>query len=226
MRERNARISPRITAALGLILILFGFSFLARPFRSLLNISGVRWSLHFQLAWDWVIVAILLAIVLLIERQPLSSIGIHRLTLRHALAGIGVFLGGGLIFMVTAPLLQAVGAGTTQSGVSQLAELSVATRIATVITAGIAEEIIFRGYLIERLIVLLGKVWLAAAVSLTIFVLGHLSFWGVGGTIQIGLGALLLTVLYAFTRSVPACALAHVLNHIVAFLVIPVFIEL
>ncbi len=78
-----------------------------------------------------------------------------------------------------------------------------------VLTAGITEEILFRGYPIERLYELTGNMYIAAFLPWLAFTLLHVYFRGVGGAIQIG------------ARSIPACMTMHILNDACAFLLLP-----
>ncbi|MEM4290456.1 MAG: CPBP family intramembrane glutamic endopeptidase, partial [Nitrososphaerota archaeon] len=92
-----------------------------------------------------------------------------------------------------------------------MARVPIALRIAVVITAGITEEILFRGYPIERLNSLTGRLGLSALIAYVVFVLPHIPFWGLGGTIQIGVWSI-VTILYIKRRNLPACILMHILN--------------
>lgn len=210
----------RSRAAIGLALLVLGFPALGVGARALRE-DTLEGAVLATLIKDWIVVLALIGLTLMLERRSLASMGFRRPTWKQMAWGFVVFLAGGLVFTLGRSLLASLSTGTTEEGVRTLADLSLAIRIGIVLTAGIAEEIIFRGYLIERLNDVIGRLWLAATLSWAIFVWGHLPFWGVGGTLQIGLGGILITVLYAKTRSIWPCAFAHVLNHIVAFLVIP-----
>jgi len=177
-----------------------------------------------QLTIKWFIILVLLVIVLKWERQPLSSIGIRRLTRRDTFWAFIGFLLGGLIIMFTMPLVSALGLGSTEGGVRKLGEFSFLLRVGMVLTAGITEEILYRGYAIERLYALTGQPKLSAGIAYLVFVALHIPFWGLGGTIQIGLGSIILYALYLCRRNLLACMLMHLLNDAVAFLLVPVFL--
>lgn len=110
---------------------------------------------------------------------------------------------------------------STSPGITQLAQTPIALRIAIVITAGITEEILFRGYPIERLTSMTGRVVLGAGIAYLVFVLLHIPFWGWGGTIQIGIWSLIVTALYVWRRDLPACMVMHLLNDAYAFILLP-----
>ncbi len=175
-----------------------------------------------NVAFKWMITTVLLMLILLWERQPLSSIGIRKTTARDAFWGFIGFLAGGAIISVTMPIVSALGLSTTESGVRRLAELSIGLRVIIVLTAGITEEIQYRGYVIERLT---GRLGLSAAISWILFVLLHIWFWGLGGALQIGLASVVLYALYFWRRDLLACILMHVLNDAVALLLIPIILE-
>ncbi|MEM3096354.1 MAG: CPBP family intramembrane glutamic endopeptidase [Nitrososphaerota archaeon] len=127
---------------------------------------------------------------------------------------------GAVSFILTTPVVSALGLGTTSGGIAQLARVPIALRIAVVITAGITEEILFRGYPIERLNSLTGRLGLSALIAYVVFVLPHIPFWGLGGTIQIGVWSI-VTILYIKRRNLPACILMHILNDAYAFILLP-----
>jgi membrane protease YdiL (CAAX protease family) len=169
----------------------------------------------------WSVTLLLLAVILLWERQSLSSIGIRKTTWNDVLWGFVGFLLGALVFGITTPVIKALHLTGTESGILQLGKLPILFRLAIVLTAGITEEIIFRGYVIERLNILTGRIGWGAAIGYFVFVVLHLPFWGWGGTIQIGLWSLVVTILYVKRRNLPACMLMHVLNDAYAFLLLP-----
>ncbi|HXG01618.1 MAG TPA: type II CAAX endopeptidase family protein [Bacteroidota bacterium] len=178
-----------------------------------------------QLAAKWTVTLVLVGIVLLWEREPLHSIGLRRLSRDDALWAFVGFVIAGVIISATIPLLKSVGLGTTEAGVRRLGEFSIPLRLLMVLTAAITEEIQYRGYPIERLYRLTGNLHLSAAITYVVFVALHVSFWTVGGAIQIGLTSIVLYALYMKRRNLGACMLMHFLNNAVAFLVIPEFLK-
>jgi len=143
------------------------------------------------------------------------------MTGRDALWGVVGFVVGALTFIFTLPLVNALGLGTTSEGIAQLAQTPIALRVAIVITAGITEEILFRGYPIERLTEMTGRIGWGAGIAYIAFVLLHIPFWGLGGTIQIGIWSLVVTALFVWRRNLPACMLMHILNDAYAFILLP-----
>jgi membrane protease YdiL (CAAX protease family) len=94
--------------------------------------------------------------------------------------------------------------------------------IALSVTAGICEELVFRGYLLWAAQSLLGF-WPAVAVSCLVFAFAH-AYQGVGGIVKTGLiGAIFMVVVLGLGSLVPAMvahALVDVGQGIVAWLVL------
>ncbi len=82
---------------------------------------------------------------------------------------------------------------------------------------GIAEEVGFRGYAIERIEELTGSKMLGASVPFIFNVLVHAPVWGLYGMLTKAPILLLLVALYLWRRNLPACVLAHILIDIRAF---------
>ncbi len=213
---------PKRTATFIGLLVALVFPFLldallGKRMEDLANPSRVVLSI----VEEWALAILLICIILFWERQPLSSIGIKKMAGRDWLWGILGFIGGALVFIFTTPIIVALGLKTTSAGIGQLAQVPIALRLGVVLTAGITEEILFRGYPIERIYSLTGRVGLSAAIAYFVFVILHIPFWGIGGTIQIGVWSLLVTLLYVKRRNLPACMLMHLLNDAYAFIILP-----
>ncbi|RME84314.1 MAG: CPBP family intramembrane metalloprotease [Caldilineae bacterium] len=173
------------------------------------------------LAREWGITFLLLLLIWKWERRPLRSIGVGRMNRGDVMAALGGFVLGALAFAITTPLVSSLGLGSTGAGIAQLARVPVPLRLLIVLTAGVTEEILFRGYPIERMAELTGRLITGAGIAYIAFVLLHIPFWGAGGTIQIGTWSLIVTALYVWRRNLPACILMHILNDAYAFILLP-----
>lgn len=91
--------------------------------------------------------------------------------------------------------------------------------IAIILTTSITEEILFRGYPIERLRVLTGHLWIGVTISMVLFLISHLLFFGPQWLLYQGVGLLLFYVLYVWRRSLAACMVMHLLGN--SLLLIP-----
>ena len=94
--------------------------------------------------------------------------------------------------------------------------------LATLVVAPIAEEIIYRGYILQAL---LGKFspLIAAVLSSLIFASIHVAI-GPGMVLYLFLGAFIPAFLYIRFRSIYPCVLMHFLNNVVAYVVLPMVV--
>ena len=76
------------------------------------------------------------------------------------------------------------------------------------VTAGVTEEIIFRGFLIWYLLHFM-PLWLAVVISSLVFGLCH-SYQGLGGGIKTGLVGLAFALLYVLTGSIWVPIFGHI----------------
>lgn len=148
----------------------------------------------------------LLWIVVKKERQPLSSIG-----LKFDRLGMSVLVGLGYTVLLFALLLgiltiyQQLGISYGE-GTSISKSLPVAALI--VVRAGISEEVLYRGYALERVALLTGSKWIASIVAVAAFALFHFS-QGMPGIFIAGAMGTALTVLYWWKRSLLPLIIAH-----------------
>jgi membrane protease YdiL (CAAX protease family) len=91
-------------------------------------------------------------------------------------------------------------------------------RFLMVLRAAIVEEILFRGYLIEKVQQLTASPPLAIALSIATFTLAHLSGWGMVQLIPVFADGLILALLYVWRRDLPCNMIAHFITDGVGFL--------
>jgi uncharacterized protein len=166
----------------------------------------------------WAMAAAIIAFVLLVERRPLSSIGLIRprwSTLVYGVLGGVVALAGTiLLYYFVLPRF-----GTAYNAkFGGVMALPFALRVELVVRAAIFEEIFYRGFMIERLAPLVRSRWIAAAISLIAFIFAHLGYWGWDSLLTVGWGGLVLTALYLWRRDLVANMLAHGLTDAIALL--------
>ncbi|HEY1548408.1 MAG TPA: CPBP family intramembrane glutamic endopeptidase [Kofleriaceae bacterium] len=162
----------------------------------------------YELTW-WLLVAGVLAYVRFVERRPLASIGFASPHVR----GIAIAVAAGIAMLA---VLATIYVG--ESTLSKLIATPLWWRLISVVRAAVAEEIIFRGYAIERLSELTGRRWLAAVTSCAIFALAHVGTWGWGHLIVAGAGGAMLTALYLWRRNLWINIIAHAIVDGVALL--------
>lgn len=168
----------------------------------------------------WALAVLLIAYILMVERRPLSSIGLSWPTWKSVVFGIGgaviMVAGMAAIYMVIFP---ALGLSTTEATTSAIQSTPMWFRLILILRAAVFEELFYRGFVIERLAELTRLRWLAALISLTAFTQAHLSAWGWAHLMIAGFGGLVLTVLYLLRRDLASNMVAHFLTDAVGFLV-------
>jgi membrane protease YdiL (CAAX protease family) len=103
-----------------------------------------------------------------------------------------------------------------------LAAVSLPLRIALVLTAGIAEEFIYRGFAIEELGEVLGSRWAAALASWVCFTIAHGGRYGFSPALLLpGAAGAMLTILYLWRHNLLACMLMHIIIDGVGIIVVP-----
>ncbi len=207
---------------IGLCIALGGPALLAGSARKILGGSGnLTTSLLAQLVL-WVLLGLILAVVILWEKQPLSSIGWRHLSW-ESLAW-GLVLAGALIFLVSPVLiwlLKKTGLSGFEGGLAKLANLPVWFLVIAAVTAGVVEEALYRGYAIERLALFTGSYWWAGLISLVVFALAHLSSWGFGPMLTFMLSGGLLTIFYIWKQDLLACMIAHAVTDAIGLIIMP-----
>jgi membrane protease YdiL (CAAX protease family) len=198
-----------LSSTVGLLFALGGSALLAfaKNRHKAAPINPVR---HLATAWGGCIA--LVCLVLFWERRPLSSIGIRIGDFQTW--GIAALLGASIVLLSGLSLFFAKkrdmnGSAHVASALLRLAATPLWFRVGAVFTAGITEEVIFRGYPIERLNEMTGSLWLAALVPLIIFTLSHLGAWPVSHLVSVFFGGVVLTALYLWRHDLIACMIAH-----------------
>ncbi len=130
----------------------------------------------------WMIGFGVVIVVLYWERQSLRSIGFRRLTGKEGLLALLL----GILLFILVPTLgifieRVFGITTSTMGVvAALAKYPIWFRALLAARAGFVEEILYRGYLIERLNRLTDRVWPGALISLIIHTAIHIPPLGLG----------------------------------------------
>jgi len=160
---------------------------------------------------NWFIVIILFLIVLFWEKNSLVSLGLKKITFKNLIWGfIGLILGF-IIFFISDLLINFLDLVSQSSKGVNLLLIPFSIRLFMVISTGITEEIIFRGYLIERINMLTKSLIFSSIFSLISFTIFHIPFWGITGAFQVAVWAIPITVLYARYRNLTICIIVHIL---------------
>jgi membrane protease YdiL (CAAX protease family) len=91
-------------------------------------------------------------------------------------------------------------------------------------TGTFLEEILYRGYLIERVTMLTRRRWFAALISWAAFTLVHLRWVGIGPLLDVAVTSAAFVVLYLRERSTWPCVVLHGINSTVAYILGPLLL--
>mgnify|MGYP003857285309 FL=1 len=220
----DSRSGFSVAVLVGLVVSLFGGTLLGQlaPPRWV-AISTARSMLANSLS-SWLLVGVLLGIVVYWEGRQLESIGLRRPTRREVAVGLGAGLGGavlGLLFTGVAVVTLNLDQPETLSAIAQL---SAPIQLAVVGTGVIVEEILWRGYPIERLTELTGRLWVGAGISGLVFLAVHYPAWGLAGAIPQAVFTVVLVGVYVWSRNVVVSMLTHGVINVVMIFVLPAFL--
>jgi uncharacterized protein len=166
----------------------------------------------------WAMAAAIIAFVIFVERRPLSSIGLAvprwNSVLYGVVGGVVALAGMALLYFFVLPRL----GSDLATKLTAVTATPFVLRAEIVVRAAVLEELLYRGFAIERLSEILRVRWIAALVSLVAFVVAHVGFWGWGSLLTAGWGGLVLTALYLWRRDLATNMLAHALTDAVALL--------
>ena len=173
-----------------------------------------------------VIVAVVMAVIFFWEHNSLSSIGLKPLTVQSFAWG---FILAVFFMYAVAPvvywLLRRFCLESFDRGLSQLQGLPVWYLVLAVVIGGVAEEILYRGFSIERIAALTGSLWLAGAIPLVVFAIAHVPMWGWGPAFATLVPGVVFTLFYLWQRDLAACIVAHVVTDFAGIVVGPLMVR-
>jgi membrane protease YdiL (CAAX protease family) len=153
----------------------------------------------------------LAAVAFGINKRPLKFFGLRRICLRDIgaalLAFVSVFALVGLVSPVVQRLSHSAPADTAGDS---LREDPIWFALVTAMTAGVFEEFIYRGFIIEELGELIRNRQVAAVISIVFFAFAH--HLTVGWSLELiypGLFGAVITALYLKRRNLPVCMALH-----------------
>jgi uncharacterized protein len=171
------------------------------PFSTLVSL-GILWGLAIAV----------LGFTRTIEKRPMASIGWKPLDWQSALLAVGF----GIVLSLLVPVLTLLASRIfPPSDVGTIAEVASDypwwLLLLSVLTAGITEEILFRGYPLERLQEFTGSKWISGIISLIFFVAVHATGWNIAHIVGVVLPlGVILTILYFWKQNLKIVMIVHV----------------
>jgi len=183
----------------------------------LLHMRATGW------VWLWGLSLLLFALVRFGERRPLASIGLGRLRVWSIVWGLLAGVVAILAFPLCAIALKLIDVQSqaAASGVAALGTLPLWARLLTLLTAGVCEEVLYRGYPITRLQALTGSRLIAVILPMAVFVALHAPSWGVAHLLYVTVVAVIMTVLLLWRGDLWSNVIAHIVTDAVPLLVMP-----
>lgn len=198
------------------VLLAFGLPELGLP-RLLFADTPIGSRIGREIVW-LALAAFLLFWITRVERLPLSSIGLIKPswgTLGWGLAATFALITTVMLtFAVIAPALDLK---QNMTATRAIVEVPLWLLITTPIVAGVTEEIVYRGYAIERLAFLTGRRWVAGLIAGTAFLAVHAA-WGGAQLILVAFATVIFVGLYLWRRDLPCVIFAHVLADLTGFI--------
>jgi membrane protease YdiL (CAAX protease family) len=133
------------------------------------------------------------------------------------LAAIGVTIAMAVQFAVIVPMFH-LNAAPALAAQKIILSTPYWFRVLLVLRAAVVEEILFRGYLIEKLRQVTGSTWIAVSGSTAAFTYAHLAGWGAVQLIPVAAAGLIFALLYAWRRDLGSNMIGHFIADGLGFL--------
>ncbi|HYB91109.1 MAG TPA: tetratricopeptide repeat protein [Candidatus Binataceae bacterium] len=159
--------------------------------------------------------AVIVGIVVLVERRPLSSLGLRNPTWSDFGLGLALLLAIMIVEGVYTTVLRILfPRGMSNVAVEQLKfflQMPLGLWLIAALAAGFVEEIVERGFALGRFAEISGSLALAAGVALALSVVAHVPFWGWRYAVLILPAELLFVLTYIWQRNIIPNIIAHTL---------------
>lgn len=207
---------PRLLLSLAVGALVIAFVYKGPPVDEIAGVHlwfGLRGPISGD-PWKWIGIALLLAVVFGVERLGLASLLIRRPTWMDLEWALYAF-GGSMVWAWVAGM---IAPQVKNSGIDIVLQLGVVGILILTVTAAVTEEVVYRGFLAERLGALFGPRrwarWAGAALSLAIFVMPHIAFFGPSWMLHQFPAALAIAVIALIRRNLVAAMLVHLLTNL------------
>jgi hypothetical protein len=182
----------------------------------------------FTIAWEWLL-ALLAWWGLRMRRTPLREVlGLRRAAINEWARDFGIALLFWIIAVTVlaalATLLRLAHLMQPQKAVIAIAPQTLADIVvwlALCATAGMVEEFVFRGYLLQQFASIRGKLWIGIVASSLLFGAAH-GYEGIGGMLVITAYGAMFCLLAIYRRSLRAGMIAHAWHDSLAGIVLAI----
>lgn len=200
-----------------------GFFVLLEPLGNMLN-GALQWTGMSQYGcWSLINVVdqllasvVIIGIVLSIERKPLSSIGLRKPTFTDLGLGLALFaavvIAGEGFQLILRVLFPHSMSNVANCQLNSFMRVPAGLGVLVAASAGFSEEVAARGFAIDRLRIVTGRLAVAAALALAVDLGAHIPFWGWRYAIEIAPMQLLFVLMYLWRRDIMACMIGHFLT--------------
>jgi membrane protease YdiL (CAAX protease family) len=196
------------------LLVFLGFPFLLQ----LMPLTYMLAELGF-----WLLLLVMILWIYFVEKRTITSIGWKKLTRKMTFVAIGLGLVLFIVFGISTMVIQKLGLELNQEIAEMISGKSLPVLFLLVLRAAVVEEVLYRGYAIERINELTKSKWVAGLVPLIMFMLIHLT-WGIGHLLFIFIAGGLLTLMYLSKRNLGLNIIAHFTVDVIALLVLPLLL--
>ena len=178
-------------------------------------------------AWNWLIIC---GGYLLIRCRGITwkNLGFTNFRFRDLGLGVaGALIGLFVVYPISAFLARSLGLpGMQGMDYSLIGPVDITSALlACVLLVPLAEEIIFRGYLLNMLRARIGHLWVVGFIGTIMFVLIHIPYFGWAGMLFTLLLTPLIVGLFLWRRSIYPSYVMHVLNNFFAYMIVPLFLR-
>ena len=194
-------------------------AFLALPlFAAVANRTGTDVPTVATIGVYWTAALVVTAVAVWGEGLSLADLGFRRPALVDLayLAGTAVAILA--VYAGTTPLVEALGLPVNEGTSAVGAGVGIGVALVHAATIGVVEEVLYRGYPIERLLAHTESSLVAGGVTWLAFTLVHALNWPLGSLLQTAIVAAVLTVVYLRRRTLVPVVGAHALVWILVVL--------
>jgi uncharacterized protein len=173
----------------------------------------------------WALAALCIILAAVISPTGIASLGVRAVSIQTLFLGAVTAAGTLLLFAAIGVIQRAWGLPNADIALfARVTALAPLHKLFLVVTAGVTEEILYRGYAIGLGQDLFGRVWAAATLSWSVFILAH-GNWRASHLVSVAVAGGTVTVLFVLGRDLAACILAHTLIDGVAVALMPAYLR-